>query len=466
MPWFDETYFASMARHFCETGEFFSPVCPLMDYYYPQSKAYGPAYFVLLAAVFKVFGFGIVQMRLPALMLGFAFILIAYRMLKESNINPLIRKITFVLLLFDPIFLQNIHSGRMDSLALFLSGAGSLFLLRGVRNSGYRNHMIAGLLMGIAILSTPRVAVNLIGAGAVAAICFFSSPSWKAWWKLVLIPLLIIGLYSVWVFWGFGGYVEAWNYFFGQPREKLYYDNLAQGYISFRKYIPPFQFPALILLLILLGNWLLRRWTVSWLFWICIFNLAAYFLFVRDTGVYSIFSIPWVYLLLAELGNRFLRENNSALWLKISLILLICLNSGLFCIKQSVVLLSAESRDDNQTFNQFKKLIPEGSRVIGDEAYYYTAVRNKCEFQYIDRGASGFQRLDYHVNDFDFEYIILRNPVSNPTEFSHYQSAVPLRKIGEINSSDPSPFIRHFEYILKKLGSAVPGGYRGVVYKR
>ena len=466
MPWFDETYFASMARNFLQTGDFFAPVCPLMDYYYPQSKAYGPGYFVLLAGVFKIFGFGILQVRTPGLLLGFGFILIGYRLLKDSGCNAWLRNIFFLTLLFDPIFLQNIHSGRMDSLALFLSGLGSLFVLRGTRNSGISRFITAGLFLGLAILCTPRVAVNIAGACFVAGLFFLSQADWKNWWKIFLLPVVIGLLYSIWIFWGFGGYLEAWNYFFGQPREKLYYDNLAQGYISFRKYIPPFQFPALSLLLVLIISWLIYRRKMSWLFWICFFNLFAYFVLVRDTGIYSIFSIPWVYLILAELGNHYLSARASRFWIQTSYYLILLLNLGVFGIKQTVVFLSAPSRDNEKVFQEFSTLIPKGSRVIGDDAFFYTAIRNNCDFQYIDRGAAGFQRLDYHLNEYDYEYIVVRNPVSNPAEFGNYQKAVPLKKVGEIHGPGPSPAIIFFETQLKKFGFTIPSGYRGVVYKR
>jgi len=166
------------------------------------------------------------------------------------------------------------------------------------------------------------------------------------------------------------------------------------------------------------------------------------------------------------LGSRFISVPALSFRMKFVLISLILFNAGLFSIKQMVVLLSADTRDENQTFRQFSELIPEGSRVIGDEAYYYTAIRNKCDFQYLDRGAAGFQRVDYHLKKFDFQYIVVRNPFSNPTEFNHYRKACPLEMIGEIHSPAASPLIQRFESILTKFGASVPSGYRGFVYKR
>jgi 4-amino-4-deoxy-L-arabinose transferase-like glycosyltransferase len=129
---------------------------------------------MVLAGFFKVFGFDIIQMRFPGLFFGFAFILTGGHMLKQAGVRPFFRNCFVVLLLFDPIFLQNIHSGRMDSQALFLAGLGSLFLLQGVRNGKILPYVWAGLCLGAAALTTPRVAVNMVGAGFTAMLVFIS----------------------------------------------------------------------------------------------------------------------------------------------------------------------------------------------------------------------------------------------------------------------------------------------------
>lgn len=466
MPWFDETYFASMTLHFMDSGEFNPPICPMMDYYYPQAKAYGPGYFVVLAGFFRTFGFDMVQMRFPALFFGFAFILVGYRLLRQTGTSPVFRNLFVLLLLFDPIYLQNIHSGRMDSMALFLTGLGTIQLLDGIRKSRTLPYLAAGICFGLALLTTPRIAVNLVGAGLVAFLVFLSAPDRRSFFRLMLIPLLVIALYSVWVFWGFGGYPQAWAYFFGQPKEKLYYDNLAQGYISFKKYIPVFQYPAIGMMLVVLGNWTIRRRPVPWLFWISFFNLLGYYLLVRDTGIYSIFSMPWLYFILVIMADVFQILPAAQRRMKWALMLLFLLNTGIFSAKNLLVLLSAPARNDALAYPQFARLIPKGSRIIGDEAYYYLAMRSGSDFQYLDRGAAGFQRLKYHVEEYDFQYLIVREPVSNPVEFNNYRKKIPLQKIGEITSPPPSPGFTRLEGILRVLGLTVPAGYRGTIYKR
>jgi hypothetical protein len=354
----------------------------------------------------------------------------------------------------------------MDSMALVFAGLGSLQVLNGIRNNTYKSYVFAGLFLGIAILFTPRIAVNLFGAGLVAFLVFVLKPNWKNWIRLLLIPVLIVTLYYIWILWGFGGFAEAWNYYFGQPKEKLYYDNLAQGYISMEKYIPVFQYPALLILLALLGLCIFKRRPLPWVFWLSIFNLIGYFLLVRDTGIYSIFSMPWVYLCIIILANEFDLFRLGPIKINWVLNIILSLNLVIFLVKNLVITLSASGRNDAMAYSQFSQIIPKGSRIIGDEVYYYLAIESGSDFQYLDRGASGLQRFQYHIDTYDFQYLIVRDPVSNPQEFNSYFNKIPLRKVGIISTPAQSKVFSLLESFLLKIGLKVPASYRGTVYKR
>jgi len=69
LPWFDDTFFASIADSVRRTGQFTLGVGPLwID---GPVYLYGPVYFLTLAGVFDVFGFGLTQTRVPGLLCGF-----------------------------------------------------------------------------------------------------------------------------------------------------------------------------------------------------------------------------------------------------------------------------------------------------------------------------------------------------------------------------------------------------------
>jgi len=466
MPWFDETYFASMTLNFVEKGEFLPPIGPMLEFFYPQSKAYGPAYFVVMAGVLKVFGFGILQMRIPALLFGFLFILTVYKILTISNIKQSLRIFVVLLLLFDPIFLQNIHSGRMDSMAILLVVLGIYQLLVGFRKNLFIHFAACGFFFGLALLTTPRIAVNLAGPGLIAAFFYLSNPNWKRFFSLLIIPLLVFGLYSIWVFWGFGGYEQAYNYFFGKPKEALYFQSLAAIYVSSRKYIPPFQYPVLFVFGVFLSINVYFRRNTEWIFWISIFNLLSFYALVNDTGIYSIFSMPWIYIGLACIAQSFFSMERIESIMRIALSCVFLLNLSLFFLKNTVIWLYAGSRNISIVQQQISKNLPKGSRVIGDEAYYYFILNSGSDFQYLDRGAATHQRINYHENIYKYQYIIVRNPPMNQFAFDHYTKALAPHEIAKIKMPVPSDFAQSLGRILTKLKIEIPKGYEGTIYKR
>lgn len=466
MPWFDETYFASMTLHFQKTGEFLPQIGPMLEYFYPQSKAYGPAYFLVIASSFKIFGFGIIQMRIPALLFGFLSLPVLYKILGISNIRSSLRNFVFILALFDPIYLQNIHSGRMDSMALFFVLGGIYFLLKGFSRDSFLWYLGCGTSFGIALLTTPRISVSLAGPVLILILYFLSKPTTKQFLLSLLVAFLIAGLYSIWVFWGFGGYSAAYHYFFGQPKEALYFKSLADGYISYRKYIPVFQIPVLTMLLLFIGMTLFYRRAMVWIFWISIVNLMAFYNLVNDTGIYSIFSMPWVYICLACICQSFITFQFQEKLLRYGMVFLIILNVSIFLLKNTVIWLFAASRNTEIVQKQISKIIPKGSRVIGDETYYYFILKSGSDFQYLDRGASTPQRIYYHQNRFKYQYIIVRNPPSNSYELQLYLKSHPHKEIGTIVVPRSGNTAQNLSSLLSKIKIEVPKGYEGKIYKR
>lgn len=465
LPWFDETYFASMTLSFLETGNFEPKVGPLIDHFYPQSRAYGPGYFLVTGLFVGLGGLSMEVMRAPAVLFGFLSLLLIYRIMQEGGIEMRIRIPALLVLAFDTIFLQNIHSARMDSMALCLTLAGLWALMRGFREAYFYWYALAGIAFGLAVFTTPRIAVNLTGPSLACCLFFFSGPSRGKFLRLFAVPAGIIGIYSIWVFWGFGGYRQAWDYFFGAPREALYYPSLAAGYIQGRIFIPKFQYPVVLVFLVFLGRMILGRRNADWVFWISLFNLGTYYWLVRDTGLYSVFAVPWMVMGLAFMAHS-LEQGKSHLITRYSFLLLIACNAGIFVLKNTIVWLYAPSRDQAEAERQLATLIPRGSRVIGDEAYYYAVLRNGSDFQYIDRGAGTDYRVVYHQKEYRYQYIVVREPVVNPYELGHYFRNEKPQKIGTIRLPVPGSVAQNLGDNLRRLGIEIPRGYQGTVYRR
>jgi hypothetical protein len=465
LPWFDETYFASMAKQFSENGEFMAPVGPLIDHYYPQSKAYGPAYFLVLSGMIKAFGFGISQIRFPALAFGFLFFGVSFQIMRKCGISVRLSVAVVFLLLFDPIFLQNIHSARMDSMALFFTGLGIYFLLNGLKSNALPQFILCGIAFGIAMLTTPRIAVCLTGPCIVLLWDFLKKQNLNSFFQGVVVLSFLVFLYSIWVFWGFGGFPEAYQYFFGRPREVLLAQNLAGNYIGGNLFIPAFQKPAICLTMILtFTGFFYSRVRSNPLFLICLINIPAFYFLVADTGIYSILNMPFVYLLMALCLNEIsLPEKFSLHW---TLLPLFLLNFGIFCFKNLIVWTFSNQRDSAVLLEEVKKQIPKDSKVIGDDCYYYAVKQSGSDFQYLERGSHTPMRWNYHSNIYQYSYIIGQDPSQNPPELLYYMKNSRLIPVGSIKMKPNSPFGNRLESLLKRFNFRIPQGYKGIIYKR
>lgn len=465
LPWFDETYFASMALHFSETGKFEAPIGPLIDFFYPQSKAYGPSYFIVLSSFLKAFGFGMLQVRFPALLFGFLFIWLFFKILENAGIQSIWALGASLLLLFDPIYLQNIHSARMDSMALFFVGLGTFFMLRDPLEKGIKNHLFTGISFGMAILTTPRIAICLLGPCCFLAFQFLKRRDKSTFWQALLVLVCIFSLYSVWVFWGFGGYVEAYQYFFGQPKNKLAFQNLADGYVGSNFFIPSYQKPVVYLTFMLFSIGIfLEKTRQNPVFWIFGITIGAYYYLVADTGIYSIFCIPFVYgILVLVLGSL---ENLPLAIKRLLYFSFLGLNILIFCFKNIVIWTFSNQRDSQFLENQISKIIPAKSKVIGDDAYYYAVKKASSDFQYLERGSFTQMRFKYHKETFQYRYVVVKNPPSNPYEFGWYQKEHGLKEIAKIKMRPDSEFGAWMKSYLKKFRIQIPTGYEGIVYYR
>ena len=463
LPWFDETYFASLALRFQRNGDFYPEIAPLLEFYYPQAKAYGPVYFILIGSMFKIWGFGIFQMRFLSLACAFVFIAIANQILKQSKVKLAYRLGFFLLMVFDTIFLQNAHSGRMDTMALCFASLGILYVMKAKDKPWLMWYFLAGVAYGLALLTTPRIAIVLTGPSLVLAVSFFRNPSWRKVYGSALLVVTCFLLYGIWVYWGFGGPQGAWQYYFGKPKEALYFQSLASGYMNSHFYVPRSQYPALFAGALLVGIlFLKKKINLPPLVSCCLTNLFFYYYLVNDTGIYSVFSMPFVYLALVYAMAHL---DAVPAVLKLGFFCFLCIfNILIFSLKNSLILSTWKSRDIGEVTRQIGAVVPAGSRVIGDEVYYYSVLEAGSNFQYMDRGADGYRRKRYHENEYRYQYAIVRTPPSDRTQFEHYFQDSGLTPAGTITmqTSDNGLIFN----ILKALSVEVPKGYNGIIYKR
>ncbi|MBI4945066.1 MAG: glycosyltransferase family 39 protein [Bacteroidetes bacterium] len=447
LPWFDETFFASISRSYLELGLFQAKVAMVWSYA-KNILAYGPVYFWLTSFSIKIFGFGIFQFRIVCLLFGFAMLFLFYRLL-PSQANKLIFLALFSL---DTIVHSGMHSGRMDTMAVSFLLLCIYFFLRSGDNKFYLNVLLSGLFAAAALLTTPRSGVFFIPLGLLMLYRFLHHRQIKYFIAGLIWLVLIIALYAFW-----------FAYAFGSLNNFLLYYKQVNSMIAVAFYIPKYQYPLIVLSIVaVLYGFIVRRkeyFTEKNI--ISLLSILSFYAFIHDTGAYSIFIIPFYYLLIADgFASQKISFKN---WKVILVALLLAFNVGIFSIK-SLVLFSDMNNRRPAIADQFVAVnIPPGEKVIGDELFYYSIIKAGSDFQYINLYSTDEEREKYHREKYDYDYVIWSDRLekTEPDLLKLYFRNSEFQKVGELTLPSNNLYA-----ISRFIGFNVSGSYNCRIYKR
>ncbi|MEM1136331.1 MAG: glycosyltransferase family 39 protein [Bacteroidota bacterium] len=296
LPWYDETYMAAIGKAFLETGRFTKTVAYFTDTP-TEDLRYGPMYFIVAAFVFKVLGFGIFQFRLIAFIAGiFTFWLSLKIYFTEKN-NVLIAWCIIAVLAIDSFYFRCMHEGRMDLLASCFMLTAHLFILKVFHlnkkdKTILKALFIAGFFAAISLLTSPRLGFALpLLFIYLLGFFIFKNPSLllKA---LISFLLPFVSIYSIWIFYAFGGYTHFINFYI----ENLGYTRL-NGYPF---YFPKQQIPllAICIISVFLGVLQKKGNYFTPLSIMALINIASYYLVVYDNGPYASLIYPYLYIII------------------------------------------------------------------------------------------------------------------------------------------------------------------------
>ncbi len=294
LPWYDETYNASITMSLLEEGRF----VPKPAYYASDLKEdlrYGPVYFAFTTCLFWLAGPGIFQLRIVTLLSGLACVWVSALLLRRQGTAPgWVLPAFTALLSLDPYYYRCMHEGRMDltASAFMLFSIHILIGLTTGRRQAWRQYALSGLFAGLALLTTPRIGFM---APAVAAVWAFhlAKKGWRT--SLVqgavwLLPILVP--YLLWVAYAFGGPAGMFRYYQAQA-----------GYLQltgFYLYLQKNQYVLIPLVLACSAMAMKQQGkayfgplnTVSWL------GIVFFYLIVKDPGPYAAMITPFYYILL------------------------------------------------------------------------------------------------------------------------------------------------------------------------
>jgi hypothetical protein len=454
MPWFDDTFFASITDSVVRNGELKLLVSPL--WFDKPVYVYGPAYFGLTGLIMRVAPFDILAFRLPSLVFGLVVVVAIGLILRARRVPASIALWTAALLALDPTFYKSSHSGRMDTMSLGFVLLSLLTIPAPERSSGgasVRRALLSGVFAGLSLLTTPRPAYLLIVIGCLLIYRIVRERSPARATELLVWGATAGVLYSAWALYAFQ---TPWNLI-------DYYRNVPGEYVGGRAvrlvHVP------LLLGLVVLGVAAGRRAFANDVMIFVSAGIVGFYLIVREPNLfYSIFMVPLAYLGIGYLAAQLLGSERRSLSVLVFMSLLVLNLSG-YLARNAFVFARWADADYHRVDRAVDTWIPKGARVVGDDKYFYAVRKRGAEFQYFGRGGTDDERVAYHRDVYAADCLMTERGDDSPL-VQAYVRDLHLNKVGSIASDPPSPAVQR----ILDLGAAflfTPGlGYGGTIWCR
>ena len=393
LPWFDEVFFANMTKSLQSSGKLYLPMST-GQYEGEEILHYGPIYFYTQAFITKWLGFGLLQFRTLNFLSGVGILVIMIQIARKLFISPTLVCFLFLFLIFDPAISSNMHSGRMDALAMFLFLLGFYFYF--VSSKSLKSSIFASLLFSFSILTTPRIGfLFLVLPVKMFYDYLFTRCSFNYLIKThVLVYIIIFTSFLCWIFFKIGS-INDYILLFSQNST---FETL---YTLF--HLPPiYQLPAFIyfcfLFIYLLVNLLFKKDIVfdkkidKSLVVSIIIMPFIYIVFIK--GGYTIYLMPFLYLAILNFINFLQKSNISIKIHSIILSVLLAINVFLFLYK-SIILISSWNSRNSELFSSFffqKRIFNEN--ILASHQFFYQVQKNNNFISNDDNRSIDFKKAD------------------------------------------------------------------------
>jgi len=459
-PWFDEVSFAIITRNLQDGHGLLWPEV----YGSTEVLLYGPVYFWIQNQITGLLGWGPFQFRIlnfvSAIGLLTLIIFYANQLLRYHKDRFILIGILALLIVTDIVFIQNMHSGRMDLFSVFVFFAGFHFWIKSKESTfNYAIIVISGLLMAVSLLITPRVVFcfsMLIGY-------FLFEVFDKGFFRIIkfylIIAAIVIGTYLVWIYFKFNSLSEFVNYYLN---DKVINDHIGSfSLIRYNHQIPIYFLIAISFILSLKYFRLkLHLSLLKVIFSMCLLILT-YLLLVEEVGPYIAMIMPFLYLM-SILGYA-INNNKYISGIYISLfVMVVIINIGSFIFKFGVI--AATWSDRNPSQQKIIELLPRGANVAADFKYYYLLINNGNNFTSIRTRLELDKVAEYHLNNFKTEYVVLSDTISRYEKglLLEYRKLGELKLISIINSGESDSYLNKY---IRKFNYNPTQNYNGFLYK-
>jgi 4-amino-4-deoxy-L-arabinose transferase-like glycosyltransferase len=473
LPWADEVFFASMTDSLSRQGTLHVLAEPIT---YPQPLLlYGPVYFALSVPLERLFGLTPLTSRLPGMIFGLAIVAVVFATLRRRGVLAGTAFLICSLIALDPRFSASFHTGRMDTTALFFLLASFLLLLKAREaegNAGLWYAAGAGLLAVLGVLTTPRPGYLILAMGVVLTLRLFRDRPGPALARLAVWSGVIVAIYLIWVFAAFGSIGGLIAYF----------QRFAKAYVGGLTFVPS-QLPLLVLVLapLLILLWLRPRAFGDELLLFSILGTAGYFVFVKDFplfgGTYSVLMLPFTYLTLglviSMLGGAEASAPRRTLGTAVLGLLLVANGAGFF--GRTLLVVAQWGQRNPRIAERLVAAVPAGSRVVGDEAFYFAVRGAGSEFQFFQWGVDLRTPIDidrrasYHRDVYRAQYLVTAADAESKAVQTYVREFGLVKVAGPPPPPEQGPLASLLVKVARKFGYGADAnyrGYQGVVYGR
>ncbi|MDA9101222.1 glycosyltransferase family 39 protein [Omnitrophica bacterium] len=340
---------------------------------------------LLTAVIYKLFGFGIWQTRVPPVFFGSCLaglLFIIGRKLFQNQMAGFLSALFFIL---NPLFLQMVRSGRMDGQFLFLSVLGIYFFFRWNDKGRHRKWLtFSGFAFGAACITHPTGIVWVL-AGCILLAIDESGGRIKNMltftFSAALFPMM-------WILWALRTPELFWKQFIGHGVDRLTGGSIIERPIrEIYRYVRDYRRTPLLLISYAASFvWFIRYRKISphlfrslFVLFMVPFLFSMFFMTKEASGYYSL--LPCLILSLCT-GAMFVHWFRiippKMKWIPAMVFTIVISNmlaSGLLG-RYMVLAQQWRFRDYRVVESAIDRSIPKGSLVIGPPQIWYAIVKS------------------------------------------------------------------------------------------
>ncbi len=463
LPWLDETFMASITDSLISENTYKVKYAAFTQ----QSEflLYGPVYFQLQKGILKLIGFGIFQFRLLNFVCGLFSVFFIYKLVKSQLSKPTVLFIILAILL-EPVFARNLHSGRMDFLALLLLLSSYISYTSINTTTKYKLllSITTGILLALAMLTTPRI---FFGFFFFVFQFFSTAKNRQKLFQHIVIAITFLLLYALWIYTKFNNINSFINIYYNNEVIK---EHLGADTLNIIRY--KYHYLVWLVLLASFVVLFLHRKVLSkdakTILTISIINIIAFHLIVAERGPYASMITPFYFIVIGFGLDILMKKNRKLRWNIILYTTIILPFSLIFLVKLLVVSMSYKDRKSSSVDKQISKIIPPKSNVVGTFDYYYILHENNISFEEMEYYTDIDKMYVYHTSIFKYQYLIMRDNFVDSDITKYYFAKNKFKLVASIgNNRELTPFEAKVDEILfRYFDTHFLSSYGGKIYQK